>query len=147
MALGTWLRQGLFSVEGRKYTLLDTLKFVANKEAVHVEAERDELERDMERVHFGHATYPHLVCVMVASYVLEQYRESYRKEPEGWEAFHQFAGSDVADYEVIGSGEFKGVEIDPVGFAGEMRETGIPIPEAGKEWKPIRIEEEATVRA
>ena len=147
MALGTWLRQGLFVVEGREYTLLDTLKFVANKEAVHVDVEKDEAVRDMERVHFGHTTYPHLVSVMVASYVLDQFRESYRVQPEAWEAFHGFAGSEVADYEVIGGGEFQGAEIDPMGFGGEMHETGIQIPEPGKEWKPVRISEEATVRA
>ena len=147
MAPGPWLRQRLFGVEEREYTLLDTLKFVANREAVHADVEKDEAARDMERVHFGHTTYPHLVSVMVASYALERFRESYRERPEAWERFVGFARSDVADYEVVGGGAFQGAEIDPMGFGGEFHETGIPMPEPGRKWEPVRIEEAATVRA
>ena len=45
LVLGTWLNQRLFRVDQRVYTLGDTLKFVANKEAVHVDIGRDEQSR------------------------------------------------------------------------------------------------------
>ena len=56
MTLGTWLNQALFQVDERVYSLGDTLKFFANKEAVHVDIDKDEQARDMERVHFGHTS-------------------------------------------------------------------------------------------
>ena len=147
MALGTWLKQRLFSVDGREYTLLDTLKFIANKEAVHVDIDRDVATRDMERVHFGHTTYPHLVAIMVASYLLEQHRASYRNDEEKWEGFFGVRDLPVADYEVIGGGEFEGADIEPMGFGGEFHDTGIALPQPGRTWKPVRLEEGATVQA
>ncbi len=65
VTLGTWLKQRLFRVDQRVYSLGDTLKFVTNKEAVHVDIGRDEQSKDMERVHFGHTTYPHMVASLV----------------------------------------------------------------------------------
>ena len=145
--LEPWLKQHLFSVDGREYTLLDALKFVANKEAVHVDIDKDVAAKDMERVHFGHTTYPHIVAVMVASYVLNEYRTSCRSAAQRWDSFSAFGELSVADYEAIGGGEFEGADIDPMGFGGEFHETGIPIPEPGKVWKPVQIEEAATVQA
>ena len=54
MTLGTWLNQALFQVDERVYSLGDTLKFFANKEAVHVDIDKDEQTRDVEGVRFGH---------------------------------------------------------------------------------------------
>ncbi|MXY52060.1 MAG: hypothetical protein F4Y86_05970 [Gammaproteobacteria bacterium] len=147
MRLGPWLKQRLFSVDGREYTLLDALKFLANKEAVHVDINKDVGAKDMELVHFGHTTYPHIVAVMVASYMLNEFRRSYQTAGQGWESFSGFGDSGVADYEAIGGGEFEGVDIDPMGFGGEFHETGILIPEPGKDWRPVQIEEAPTVQA
>ena len=61
MTIEPWLKQRLLRVDGREYSLRDTLKFIANKEAVHVDIRKEVSARDMERVHFGHTTYPHIV--------------------------------------------------------------------------------------
>ena len=147
MALEPWSKQRLFRVNGREYSLLDTLKFIANKEAVHVDIGKDVSARDMERVHFGHTTYPHVMAIMVASYLLEQYRTSCQIEEEKWGSFLDFGDRGVADYELIGGGEFRGADIEPMGFGGEFHETGIQIPEPGRAWSPVQIEEEAMVQA
>ena len=147
MALEPWLKQRLFSVDRREYALLDTLKFIANKEAMHVDIDRDVVAIDMERVHFGHTTYPHLVAVMVASYLLERYRASYRNDGEKWDRFLGIENLPVADYEIIGGGEFEGADIDPMGFGGEFHDTGIALPEPDRTWKAVRLKEGATVRA
>ena len=84
---------------------------------------------------------------MVASYLLEQYRTSYRIEEAKWGSFLGFGDRGVADYKVIGGGEFGGADIEPLGFGGEFHETGIQIPEPGRVWNPVQIEEEAMVQA
>ena len=147
MALEPWSKQRLFRVDEREYSLLETLKFIANKEAVHVDIEKDVAARDMERVHFGHTTYPHIVAIMVASYLLEQYRTSCQIEKEKWGSFMGFGDREVAEYDLIGGGEFGGVNIEPIGFGGEFHETGIQIPEPGRVWNPVQIDEEAMVQA
>ena len=76
IALETWLRQRLFCVDRRNYTIQDTLKFISNKEAAHTDIKKDVQAKDMEKIHFGHTTYPHLVTILIASYMLEQYRTS-----------------------------------------------------------------------
>ena len=147
MALEPWLKQRLFKVDGREYSLRETLKFIANKEAVHVDIEKDVSARDMERVHFGHTTYPHVVAIMVASYLLEQYKTSCEIEEEKWGRFLGFGDWRVADYDLIRGGEFRGADIEPMGFGGEFHETGIQLPQPGQVWTPVQIEEEATVQA
>ena len=145
LALGPWLNQRLFRVDQRVYSLGGTLKFVANKEAVHVDIERDEQSRDMEKVHFGHTTYPHLVAVLVASYVLERYRASRKENPELWDQFYSMSGETVPKYKIIGGGAFSAPDIYPPGLPGEFHDTGIQIPEAGRVWNPAQIREHATV--
>ena len=147
MPLEPWSKQRLFRVDGREYSLLDTLKFIANKEAVHVDIGQDVAARDMERVHFGHTTYPHVVAIMVASYLLEQYRTSCQIEKEKWGSFLGFGDRGVADYKPIGGGEFGSADIQPMGFGGEFHETGIRIPEPDRVWNPVQIAEEAIVQA
>ena len=147
MALNPWLKQRLFRVDGREYSLLETLKFIANTEAVHVDIEKDLFARDMERVHFGHTTYPHVVAIMVASYLLEQYKTSCEIEEEKWGRFLGSGDWEVADYELIHGWEFHGADIEPMGFGGEFHETGIQVPQPGQDWNPVQIEEEATVQA
>ena len=146
MALGSWLRQRLFCVDRREYSLHDALKFLSNKEAVHVDIEKDVQAKDMERVHFGHTTYPHLVAIMVTSYMLGQYKTSLDVQEEKWSAFVG-AGSPATEYEVIGGGEFDAVDMSPVGLDGEFHETGIGLPMPGSLWKPVRIEEGTVVHA
>lgn len=147
LALEPWSRQRLFRVGGREYSLLDTLKFIANKEAVHVDIGKDVAARDMERVHFGHTTYPHVVAIVVASFLLHQYRTSCQVEEENWGSFLGFGDRGVEDYELIGGGEFDGAAIEPMGFDGEFHETGIQVPESGRVWNPVQIEEEFVVQA
>ena len=36
---------------------------------------------------------------------------------------------------------------EPMGFGGEFHETGIALPEPGRAWKAVRLEEGATVQA
>ena len=146
LPLGTWLRQRLFRVDERVYTLGDTLKFVTNKEAVHVDIDRDEQSRDMERVHFGHTTYPHMVAFLVASYVLERYRASRTENAVLWGNFHGMSGDTVPKFKIISGGDFQASDIYPPGFRGEFHETGIQVPEVGRAWEPVQIREHATVR-
>ncbi len=88
VTLGTWLKQRLFRVDQRVYSLGDTLKFVANKEAVRVDIGRDEQTKDMERVHFGHTAYPHMIASLVASYMPVRYRINCTENAELWSSFH-----------------------------------------------------------
>ena len=147
MTLEPWLKQRLLRVDGREYSLLDTLKFIANKEAVHVDIGKEVSARDMERVHFGYTTYPHVVAIMVASYLLEQYRTGCQIEEEKWGSFLGFSDRGVADYALIGGGEFGGADIEPMGLGGEFHDTGIQVPEPSRVWNPVQIEEQAVVQA
>ena len=144
LALGPWVNQRLFQVDQRVYTLGDAIKFVANKEAVHVDLGRDEQTKDMERVHFGHTTYPHLVALLVASYLLERYRASRTENGEQWGQFPSMRGEVVPEYKIISGGEFQ-ADIGLPGFGGEFHETGIQLPEPGRVWNPVEIREHATV--
>ena len=146
ITLNTWLRQRLYRVNGREYSLWDTLKFVSNKEGVHVDIEKDTEVRDMERVHFGHVTYPHLVTMLVASYLLHQYRTSFREDEDRWTWFTGTEGHPPGEYKVIRDAEFCG-EIFPLGFEGEFHETRIPFPTPGRPWTPTKSIEQATVEA
>lgn len=144
LTLKKWLRQRLFQVDQRVYSLGDTLKYVANKEAAHVDIKRNERSRDMERVHFGHTTYPHLVAVLVASYMLERCRASRTENAELWGQFLGVSNEAVPEYKIIGGGEFQ-AEINLPGFHGEFHDTGIQLPETGKVWNPVQIHDHATV--
>lgn len=145
LTLGPWLKQRLFRVDERVYSLGDTLKYVANKEAVHVDINSDAQSRDMERVHFGHTTYPQLVAVLVGSYILERYRTSCAETPELWGGFHAMSGEAAPEYQIICGGEFQAADIYPPGFRGQFHETGISLPEAGRVWNPVQIREHAIV--
>ena len=145
LTLGTWLNQRLFQVDQRVYSLGDTLKFVANKEAVHVDINRDEQSKDMDRVHFVHTTYPQLVAMLVASCMLERYRASRRENAELWGQFSSMSEEAVLEYEIIRGGEFPAVDIDLPGFPGEFHDTGIQLPESGRVQNPVQIREHTTV--
>ena len=127
MTLDTWSRQRLFRVSGREYSLMTTLKFVSNREGAHVDIMKDAEVKDMERVHFGHVTYPHLVAMLVASYVLHQYRTGFREDEDRWSRFGGTHGHSPGEYKVLGGADFSG-ETFPVGLEGEMHETRIPVP-------------------
>lgn len=145
LALGTWLNQRLFQVDHRVYSLGDTLKYVANKEAVHVDLHKDEQSRDMEHVHFGHTTYPQLVAVLVASYLLERYRTSRTANTELWDQFVGMSDKAIPEYKILSGGEFQAAEIYSPGFPDEFHNTGIQIPKPGRVWKPVKIREHATI--
>lgn len=146
LALQTWLRLGLFRVNGREYSLMTTLKHLSNTEGAHVDIDKDPETRDMERVHFGHVTYPHLVAMLVGCYLLEQYKTAVAGDEGRWSAFTSPGGPSPAEYNVIRDGYFAG-EIEPMGFEGEFHETGIPIPTHGERWSPVRFEERVRVEA
>ena len=146
LRLGQWLRQRLFSVNERAYTLLDTLKHVANREAVHADVNRDVEARDMTRVHFGYTTYPHLIAIMVASYLLEQYGDSRRTRSEIWPTIRGVKESNFEGFGVIFGGELSG-GINPMGFAGEYHETGISRPSSETGWKKGVSKDAVAIRA
>ena len=125
---------------------MTTLKFVSNKEGAHVDINKDTEVKDMERVHFGHVTYPHMVAMLVASYLLHQYRTGFREDEDRWSRFSGSDGHSPGKYKVIGGADFSG-EIYPVGLEDEFHETHIPIPMPGRPWTPVRSEEEAIVEA
>ncbi len=145
LALSAWLNQRLFAVDERVYSLRDTLKYVADREAAHADLKRDDKSRDMERVHFGHTTYPQFVAVMVATYVLKRYRTSRTENAKEWDRFSSMEGEAIPEYKIVGGWEFSG-HISPMGFGGEFHDTGIQIPVPGKVWNPVQIREHATVR-
>ena len=145
VALDTWLNQRLFQVDRRVYSLRNTLKYVANKEAVHVDLRKDEQSRDMEHVHFGHTTYPQLVAVLVASYLLERYRTSRTESAELWGQFLGMRDTGDPEYKIFSGGEFQATEFYSPGFPDEFHDTGIPLPKPGRVWKPVQIREHAIV--
>ena len=146
MALDAWLRQRLYRVNGRDYSLMTTIRFLSNKEGAHVDLHKDTEAKDMERVHFGHVTYPHIVALLVASYLVHQYRTAFQQNEERWSAFLGGQGHTPSEYKAIREAELKG-EIDPMGYQDEFHETGIPIPTPGMNWKPLQLKDTATVEA
>ena len=70
----------------------------------------------------------------------EQYRTSCQIEEEKWGSFLGFGDWGVADYALIGGGEFGGADIEPMGLGGEFHDTGIQVPEPGRVWNPVQIE-------
>ena len=143
--LDRWLRQRLFCVDSRKYSLWDTLKFLANKEAAHVDTEKDVLADHMECVHFNNTTYCHIVTILTAVYVSEQYKVGQQANAARWKSFLDSRGYPVTEPISITGGEFASVDIDPMGLTGGFHETGIPIPVPGQVWEPVQIEEARTV--
>ena len=139
--LDQWLRQRLFCVGDRQYSLQDALKFLANKEAAHVDIGNDELTRDMECVHFNNTTYCHIVVILAAAYVIQQYKSSQNAKGNRWTSFADSRSYLAAELISIFGGEFDGVDIDPMGLTGGFHETGIPVPVPGQIWKPVQIEE------
>ena len=53
-----WLKERLYRVNGREYSLMTTLKFVSNKEGAHVDIEKDTEVKDMERSTLGMSRTP-----------------------------------------------------------------------------------------
>ena len=143
--LDQWLGQRLFSVNGQLYTLRDTLKFLANKEAAHVDTEKNVLSDHMECVHFRNTTYCHIVTVLTAAYILDQYKTSQLPNNNPWDSFVDNTGYRIEELASIAGGEFDSVDIDPMGLTGGFHETGIPIPVPGQVWKPVWIDEAKTV--
>ena len=146
MVLDAWLRQRLYRVNGREYSLMTTLRFLSNKEGAHVDLHKDSEAKDMERVHFGHLTYPHLVAMLVASYLVHQYWTAIQADEERWSSFLGTHGHAPSEYKAIGEGELKG-KIEPMGLPDEFHKTGIQIPTPGTQWKPLRFEDKAIVEA
>ena len=145
LTLDRWLRQRLFCVNDREYSLFDTLKFVANKEAAHVDIDNDILLEDMERVHFGHTTYYHIIAILTASYLSSEYQASQQVDKSEWQRFSSYRTHEVTEPATFKGADMTGAEIDPVGLPNVFRETGIPLPTPGKPWKPVQVEESTVV--
>ena len=145
--LDSWLNQRLFCVDQRVYNLRQTLSFLANTEGAHVDTRRDDEAIDMERVHFGRTTYYHLVALLTAMYILEQYSFSRETNQSDWDSFSLTQNQQPTERAGLMVGEFKGAEIDPTGFPNVFHETGIPIPQPGEVWRPVSIEDAVSVCA
>ena len=143
--LGKWLRQKLFFVDDRAYSLIDTLRFLANKEGAHVDTVNDVQMRDMERVHFGNTTYYHIVGILTASYVLGQYQASQQANRHEWERFSVGRGHSVESALTFISAEFAGPGIDPIGLPNVAYGTGIQLPSPGEPWNPTEVVESTIV--
>ena len=146
MALGQWLSQRLFCVENRGYSLLDTLKFLANKEAAHVDIENTILSKDMERVHFAHTAYYHMVAILAAAYLLGEYRASQQVNGSEWQKFSGYKNNQISEPASFLGAEFGDAEIDPMGLPDMFHETGIPLPNPGETWKAVQVKESVVVR-
>ena len=89
MDLVDWLKQPIFEVDGLVYDLMTTIKIVADKEGAHIDPEVDsegiytgnstdqtkpptnhETYVRARLVKFGPFTYPHIVVLCVARYVV-----------------------------------------------------------------------------
>ena len=147
VALGKWLRQRLFCVENREYSLLDTMRFLATKEAVHVDIENTTIFRDMERVHFSNTTYYHMVAVLAAAYLLGEYRASQQMNNRAWHKFSGYKSYQASQPASFFGAEFDGADIDPLGLPDMFHETGIHIPNPGETWEAVQVKESAVVRA
>ena len=145
MALGQWLRQRLFCVENRAYSLLDALKFLANREAAHVDIENTILFKDMERVHFSNTTYYHMVAILAGAYLLGEYRASQQVNGSEWQQFSGYKSYEVSEPASFLGAEFGDAEIDPTGLPYTFHETGIHIPNPGETWKPVQVKESVVV--
>ena len=140
-----WLHQRLFCVDGRGYTLLNTLSFLANKEAAHIDTDNTILLKDMERVHFDNTTYYHIVALLTAAYLSDQYQSSKQANEIEWQPFLDNRSYPVTEPGTFIGGEFQGTEIDPMGLPKVFHETGIPIPIPGAVWTPVQVEESTVV--
>lgn len=145
ITLERWLRQRLFCVDDREYSLLDTLKFIANKEAVHVDIAGDGLQRDMERVHFGHTTYYQIVAVLTAAYLSAEYWGSRQANKDEWQNFGAYKRHTAIEPNILWGGELSNAKIDPLGLPHVFHETGISIPNPGETWNPVHLEEYTVV--
>ena len=143
--LGRWLRQRLFCVDSREYSLFDALRFLANKEAVHVDIDNDILLEDMERVHFGSTTYYHIIAILTAAYLLREYQDSQQANRSEWQKFSNYRSYEAPEPVTFKGGEMLGAEIEPSGLPNVFRETGIPVPVPGETWKPVQVEEATVV--
>lgn len=146
VVLKRWLRQRLFCLGNREYSLLDTLRFLANREAAHVDIEDTIIFKDMERVHFAHTTYYHMVAILAAAYLLGEYRTSQQVNGSEWQRFSGYESYEVTEPAAFVGGEFDGGEIDPLGLPGVFHETGIPLPSPGETWKAVQTKESIVVR-
>ena len=145
MALRQWLRQRLFCVENREYSFLDTLKFLANREAAHVDTEDAIIFKDMERVHFSNTTYYHMVSILAAAYLLGEYRTSQQVNNREWQKFSVYKSYETLESTSFFGAEFGDAEIDPMGLPDMFHETGIHIPNPGEIWKPVQVKESTVV--
>ena len=141
--LDQWLRQRLFCVESREYSLAATLKYLANKEAAHVDTENTILSQDMESVHFGNTCYYHFVAILTSAYLLAQFKHSVQANKTEWQYLLDRRGYTITDRGTFLDAELSGLEIEPIGLPHAFHETGISIPHPG--WTPVHIEESTVV--
>lgn len=122
------------------------MKFIANREAVHVDITNDISLEDMERVHFGYTTYYHIIAIQTASYLSSEYLAGQRANKVAWERFAGYRARDDKP-PIMRGADMTGLEIEPLGVPYSARETGISVPIPGKPWKPVRVEESSIVRS
>ena len=144
VTMDRWLRQRLFSVDGREYSLSDTLKYLANKEAAHVDTERTSLSKDMERIHFGNTCYYHIVTLLTGAYILDQFHLSTGSGEATWRSFLDRRGVPINDSGTFKGADLAGAQIDPLGLPYVFEGSGIPLP--SEDWTPVHLEDSAVVR-
>lgn len=146
IALQRWLRQRLLCVENREYSLLDTLRFLSTKEAAHVDIEDAIIFKDMERVHFVHTTYYHMVAILTAAYLIREYQASQRVNESQWHKFSDYEIYKFTESPDFYGATFDGVEIEPWGLPNVFHETGISLLNPGETWKAVQVTESIVVR-
>ena len=139
--LDQWLRQRLFCVDSREYNLAATLKYLANKEAAHVDTENTILSQDMESVHFGNTCYYHFVAILTSAYLLAQFKHSVQANKTEWQYLLDRRGYTVTERGTFLDAELSGLEIEPMGLPHAFHETGISIPHPG--WTPVHIDRDS----
>ena len=141
--LDQWFRQRLFCVDSRECNLAATLKYLANKEAAHVDTENTILSQDMESVHFGNTCYYHFVAILTSAYLLAQFKHSVQANKTEWQYLLDRRGYTVTERGTFLDAELSGLEIEPMGLPHAFHETGISIPHPG--WTPVHIEKSTVV--
>ena len=138
-----WLHQRLFCADGRVYSISDTLKYLVNKEAAHVDTDQTTVSEDMERVHFGNTCYYHIIAVQTGAYLLSQFQSAILANRTKWQSLLDRRGYTVTEPGTFKEADLVGMEIEPMRMPYTVQETGIPIPSADS--TPVNIEESTVV--
>ena len=100
LSLGQWLKQTLFKVikdqETETFSLYEVLQYVANTEGAHTDTGETSKNR-MSKSRVGQFmeaiggqdtfTYPHMVVMLVATYLRNRHAQGIAERPEEWEKY------------------------------------------------------------